>query len=251
MEYGAFTCKGSQRKSNEDYYYIPEPDRTGCEFIIIADGMGGHNAGDLASRTAVELISSYLCEKAKDHKDKKLLVESMYQAITEANKKIYDMSKSDERLLGMGTTLTMAVFAHGLVYIAHIGDSRCYIIKGNEVRQITRDHSLVQELLDNGSITADEMSVHPNRNIITRALGTEETLKIDLFEEIISDGDIVVLCSDGLSNYVKLDEEFRNISGDLPVCELVKELGAKALAAGSTDDITIVAARYTGYEEER
>ncbi|HOB20563.1 MAG TPA: SpoIIE family protein phosphatase, partial [Candidatus Atribacteria bacterium] len=150
-----------------------------------------------------------------------------------------------------GTTLTMAVFAHGLVYIAHIGDSRCYIIKGNEVRQITRDHSLVQELLDNGSITADEMSVHPNRNIITRALGTEETLKIDLFEETISEGDIVILCSDGLSNYVKLDEELSNISGDLPVCELVKELGAKALAAGSTDDITIVAARYTGCEKER
>ncbi|HOB21068.1 MAG TPA: protein phosphatase 2C domain-containing protein, partial [Candidatus Atribacteria bacterium] len=104
MEYGAFTCRGSQRKSNEDYYYIPGPEGSGCEFIIIADGMGGHNAGDLASRTAVELISAYFCENVKDHKDKKHLVESLYQAITEANKKIYDMSKTEERLLGMGTT---------------------------------------------------------------------------------------------------------------------------------------------------
>jgi serine/threonine protein phosphatase PrpC len=245
MEYSAFSHKGLQRKSNEDYYYVSDGNHD-TVFMIVADGMGGHNAGDLASKLAVEHVAAYFTQKDKQLLSADELIQSLVISIEEANEQVYQLSQSSTQLSGMGTTFTMAVFHKNSIYVAHVGDSRCYLIREETVRQITRDHSLVQELLDNGSITEDEMGLHPKRNIITRALGTDDKLKIDCFEEILQEGDIVLLCSDGLTNYVNLEQCFKKLSRDIAMDELVHTLGKKALDAGGADDITITAARYTG-----
>jgi protein phosphatase len=141
------------------------------------------------------------------------------------------------------------VFDEDRFHVAHIGDSRCYLIRNGIVRQITRDHSLVQELLDHGSITKHEMNIHPKRNVITRALGTEDKLRIDCFEEILQSGDIILLCTDGLINYVDLEKVAADLPQNISMVQLAEMLGKEALAAGGSDDITITAARYTGMEK--
>jgi protein phosphatase len=219
--------------------------------MIAADGMGGHNAGDLASRVAVESVSSYLAESGSRLQTPNDLMNAINRSIQDANNRVYALSRSDARYAGMGTTLTMAVFDGDRFLVAHIGDSRCYLLREGSVRQITRDHSLVQELLDNGSITRDEMEIHPKKNVITRALGTEDRLRVDCFEETLADGDIVLLCTDGLINYVNLQDYAQNLPMDISMTKLAEILGSEALAAGGSDDITIAAARYGRKEEKR
>ncbi len=245
MEYSAFSHKGLQRKSNEDYYYISDGSQD-TVFMIVADGMGGHNAGDTASKLAVEHVAAYFTVKRGEPITAIDLISSLMASIEEANEQVYQLSQSSPQFSGMGTTFTIAVFHEKSFYVAHVGDSRCYLIRDETVRQITRDHSLVQELLDNGTITEEQMGLHPKRNIITRALGTEDKLKIDCFEETLKAGDIVLLCSDGLTNYVSLEECFKELPRGIAMDELVQTLGNKALDAGGADDITITAARYTG-----
>jgi serine/threonine protein phosphatase PrpC len=249
MEYGAFSHKGLHRKSNEDYFYIPNNDQDTPAIMIVADGMGGHNAGERASKLAVELVADYF-EKNKDnlqYTDE--LIQAIQHSIEQANEQVLDLSRSEERFSGMGTTLTMVVFDEDRIHVAHIGDSRCYLIRDGSVRQITRDHSLVQELLDHGSITKDEMEIHPKKNVITRALGTDDKLRIDCFEEVLQTGDIVLLCTDGLVNYVDLEEYITDLPQNISMIQLTEMLGNKALEAGGSDDITITAARYTGIEK--
>jgi|LFRM01.2.fsa_nt_gb protein phosphatase len=248
MEYGAFSHKGLQRKSNEDYYYIPENEDKPA-IMMVADGMGGHNAGERASRLAVEYVVAYF-EKNKDNlKYTEELIQAIQDSIEQANEHVLDLSRTEERFSGMGTTLTLVVFDEDRFHVAHIGDSRCYLIRNGIVRQITRDHSLVQELLDHGSITKHEMNIHPKRNVITRALGTEDKLRIDCFEEILQSGDIILLCTDGLINYVDLEKVAADLPQNISMVQLAEMLGKEALAAGGSDDITITAARYTGMEK--
>jgi len=248
MEYGAFSHKGLQRKYNEDYYYIPENDDEPA-IMMVADGMGGHNAGERASKLAVEYVVSYF-EKYKDNlKYTEELVQAIQDSIEQANEHVLGLSRMEERFSGMGTTLTLVVFDVDRFHVAHIGDSRCYLIRNGSVRQITRDHTLVQELLDHGSITKYEMDIHPKRNVITRALGTEDKLRIDCFEEVLQAGDIILLCTDGLINYVDLEKTITNLPQNISMLQLAEMLGRKALAAGGSDDITITAARYTGMEK--
>ena len=247
MEYGAYSRQGIRRKTNEDHYYIPQNVSEQPGVIIVADGMGGHNAGDLASRIAVEEICSYF-KRPRSSDD---LLNVIHQSVQKANSRVYALSGTDARYSGMGTTLTMAVFERNRFLVANIGDSRCYLLRNGTARQITRDHSLVQELLDNGSITRDEMNLHPKKNVITRALGTEQSLRVDCFEENLKDGDIVLLCTDGLINYVHLEDYVPNLPTNLSMARLTEILGNEALSSGSTDDITIVAARYVPNEEKR
>ena len=247
MEYGAYSHQGIRRETNEDHYYIPKNVSEQPGVLIVADGMGGHNAGDLASRIAVEEICSYF-KRSRSSDD---LLSVIHESIQEANSRVYAMSGTDIRYSGMGTTLTMAVFEGNRFLVANIGDSRCYLLRGGTARQITRDHSLVQELLDNGSITRDEMNLHPKKNVITRALGTEQSLRVDCFEENLEDEDIVLLCTDGLINYVHLEDYVPGLPTNLSMARLTEILGNEALSAGSTDDITIVAARYVPDEGKR
>lgn len=249
MEYGAYSHKGLQRKSNEDYFHIPGNGQDEPAMMIVADGMGGHKAGELASKLAVEHITAYFDQYKNSLLHTEELVQAIQHSIEQANVQVFDLSRSEERFSGMGTTLTLVVFDDNRLYVAHIGDSRCYLIRQGCVRQITRDHSLVQELLDHGSITKDEVDIHPKKNVITRALGTDDKLRIDYFEETLQGGDIVLLCTDGLINYVDLEEHVTELPQNISMDQLTEMLGKEALAVGGSDDITIAAARYTGTEK--
>ena len=204
MEVGAYSHIGKVRDLNEDAYYIPEND---FNLFVIADGMGGHNAGEVASHIAIDAIKDYLSENLKQMEmiSEEYIYRILKESMTYANRLIYTKSLEDEKFQGMGTTLTVMLVL-SKVYIGHVGDSRAYLIKNDQILQITQDHSLVAELLRNGSITESEAKIHPQKNIITRALGTEENIIVDLYTLDIEKGNALILCTDGLTNLVTMDE---------------------------------------------
>lgn len=250
-EYGLFTHTGMVRKLNEDYYYIPKDSGIGLDVMIVADGMGGHNAGDLASRMAVKCIIDYLNDHSSSINSIEILESVMLNSIQYANDEVYNFSLTNKQLEGMGTTLTMAIFYGDTVSIGHVGDSRGYLIGKDQIKQLTRDHSLVQELLDRGSISEDEMINHPQKNVITRALGTDREVEIDFHNSVINEGDIVLLCTDGLIQYVNIEESFKSVANTLSLMEIAESLGNKALSAGGADNITLVLGRRIGKQEKR
>lgn len=241
MEVGACSDIGKVREINEDSYYISNDN---LNLFIVADGMGGHNAGEVASNAAIHSIKGFM-KKHKDsllYDDEKTICKILKNATLEANKDIFLKSKREEACQGMGTTLTI-VFILSKVYIAHVGDSRAHLIHNNNILQITKDHSLVAELLRNGSITENEAKVHPRRNMITRAVGTEENIDIDLYIVDFGMDDIILLCTDGLSNLIEI-EEIKDVlkdCNDLQCgCDHLVEL---ANERGGYDNITVVAIR--------
>lgn len=225
---------GCKRSKNEDCYFVPSESAKLQNVGIVADGMGGYNAGEVASRTAVDSVVSYLSEYDGD-----ISLNGIRSAIRCANGKIMDMVKSDIRLKGMGTTITVAVVEQKYLLIGHVGDSRAYVISKNGIKQITKDHSYVQMLIDSGEITLEEAYEHPYKNVITRAVGVERRVKIDTFEYPIEEGDVAVLCSDGLVKFVSDEEIYDNMKGDL--FEGVSKLISLAKSRGGDDNITVVA----------
>lgn len=199
---GFASDKGNVREVNEDYIGYYENDK--LRLYIVADGMGGHNAGDVASKIAVESCIEYI-KKEKSIID---IGSVLKNAISYANSKIYIKAKESENLDGMGTTITACLIYGEDVIIANVGDSSCYIVKKDGIQKVTKDHSLVQQLIDDGTITEQEALVHPNKNIITRALGTNSSVEIDIFK-INMDGILkFILCTDGLSNEVSKKEMY-------------------------------------------
>lgn len=252
LKYGAYSHRGKVRERNEDSYYIPSCKYKIDGLFMVADGMGGHRAGDVASKMVVGEITSYF----KQHLDNIATIEDvrdiMHQSIEKANKVVYDYSLMDEKYEGMGTTLTMAYFFDGKVCIAHVGDSRGYLFRDQTVNQITRDHSLVQELLENGSITREEMDHHPQKNVITRALGTDKDVEIDYYQIDLKDGDIILLCTDGLIAHVDIEYVGNSITlTDCDADDLAKALVRKALEGGGIDNITVIIVKYDKVAEER
>ncbi len=229
----AMSDVGQIRKINEDSF----ASYTGNDYsyAIVADGMGGHLAGEIASRMAVDLIGEYIKEHITEDLDHFQVKEVLHQAFLYANNQIYDYSCENESVMGMGTTATMCVVRNGYVIYAHIGDSRAYMIS-KAIKQITRDHSYVQELVKLGQITPEEAKTHPRRNYITRAMGVEKDVKADLGVKTYK-GEKILICSDGLHG--KLDDseliEIVNNSDNS-----VKELIAKANERGGEDNITAV-----------
>ncbi|HZJ82901.1 MAG TPA: Stp1/IreP family PP2C-type Ser/Thr phosphatase [Clostridia bacterium] len=247
LEYGVASHKGKVRKSNEDYYYIPQEGRT-TAIAMVADGMGGHNAGEKASRMAVEAIIELATEESDTIIKEPL--KFIEESIKASNNKIFSFSTNNEEYTGMGTTLVLALFHKDNVYIGHVGDSRGYLIRNGEAIQLTKDHSLVQELLDNGSITLDEVEGHPQKNIITRALGTDERVENDCYELTLQADDIIVLCTDGLILHVDLQKEIKLFQSIESMQELASILVEQALERGGLDNITVVAAKYSGMLKE-
>lgn len=239
MEIGACSHRGKVREINEDAYYIPL-DKS--NLFIVADGMGGHNAGEVASNGAVKSIKEFMDRHIDQwiEQGEETVFEVLREAILEANKDIFDKANSEEAYKGMGTTLTVVLIL-SKVYIGHVGDSRAYLIQNNQMTQITKDHSLVAELIRNGSITEKEARTHPQRNVITRALGTAENLNIDLYTLGFSKDDIILLCTDGLSNFVEMDEIKDRFSNCEKVQQACEDLVALANERGGHDNITIVA----------
>ena len=210
-----------------------------CAFIV-ADGMGGHQHGELASRIAVDYCRDRLAADLGSLNQPERLESLLSDVIQKANIKVYLKSLEDQRNSGMGTTLTMAVFFQDSVYVAHIGDSRCYILRGGVMEKLSRDHTVVQDLLDAKTITEEEGATHPQRHILTQALGVPEYLQPEVLHLDLKRHDRFLLCSDGLHGFVddfSLGETLR-MSTDPDSC--ARDLVDLALKKGSNDNITAI-----------
>lgn len=235
MKTFSITDKGRKRSMNQDYMFTSEdPIGNLPNLFIVADGMGGHNAGDYASRYAVETIVADIKENGSSEP-----VAIIEKAMKQANKKLVETAKTDINLLGMGTTVVLLTIIGRKIYVANVGDSRLYLLN-TTIRQITRDHSLVEEMVRMGELDRDSAKIHPDRNIITRAIGVTEELEIDFFELELEENDQILMCSDGLSNML-YDEDIKNIAAEQG--EIVKNalrLVERANENGGSDNITVI-----------
>lgn len=228
---------GRVRTVNQDYVYVSDtPIGSLPNLLIVADGMGGHNAGDYASRYAVETLREKLTQSNERSPEA-----MMRNAINSVNRELYDIGKKDRRLEGMGTTLVAATIIDHTLYFANIGDSRLYLIH-DEIKQLSRDHSLVQEMVRLGGINAEDAKHHPDKNIITRAVGVDKKVQIDFYEYHLSPGDIVLMCTDGLSNMLEDSELYRIVKSSRDVVEAVERLIVRANENGGTDNMGVVLA---------
>ncbi|MCR5203036.1 MAG: Stp1/IreP family PP2C-type Ser/Thr phosphatase [Lachnospiraceae bacterium] len=235
METFAKTDVGRKREINQDYIYLSDKKIGSFQNLyIVADGMGGHKAGDHASKLCVESMVSFI--KNTSIKTPVLIFE---EALSYANSKVYEASITHENYRGMGTTAVAATFTEDTVYIANIGDSRLYRISG-DISQITTDHSLVEEMVKQGDLTHSQARLHPQKNIITRALGIESTIKADFFEIKYKKGDYFLLCTDGLSNMVEDYDISYTVKHAKSVKEAVESLVNKANENGGTDNISVM-----------
>ena len=232
------TDKGPVRHSNQDTFVTGTlSDNT--VYTAVCDGMGGVHGGQLASSIAADMVS----EKIKRCYNPSMPVSSLenllLSAITTANVIVYDRGDVDISLKGMGTTIVAAIVKDNEACIAHVGDSRAYFTDGSKIEQITRDHSLVQEMFDNGKITFEEMETHPQKNIITRAMGVSEEVEIDFDYVCVNENEALILCSDGLSGLVS-DEKMLQIYNSNNFEELAEKYIEEANNAGGRDNITVV-----------
>ena len=194
---------GLKRERNEDYIIIPNENEA-IKLFILADGMGGANAGDEASKIAAKTVKEYIKNNfIKIERNKTELEGLIRNAIVEANKKVFSLSKDVAKYKGMGTTLIVVLIYRGRMYIGHVGDSRLYRIRQNVFRQITKDHSYVQALVKEGSITLEEAKTHPQKNVLLKAIGVEEKITPDIITKGFVKGDIILICSDGLTNMLE------------------------------------------------
>ena len=228
---------GNKRNTNQDACITAMlPDS--AALAVVCDGMGGANGGDVASRTATELICEYVKNSYNSAQSNDRLLELLKNAVLSANLEIYDIACKNENLSGMGTTVVAAIIKPQTALICNVGDSRAYLIE-EAITQITRDHSVVQSLIEKGELTAEEARVHPKKNVITRALGVEENVMPDLYEIAFSENSKLLLCTDGLSNFVN-DTEILNTFNDNKTENIAEILVDKANAGGGGDNITAV-----------
>ena len=230
------TDVGQKRKMNQDYVFASaNPVGNLPNLFVVADGMGGHNAGDYASSHAVGIVVEEIREDADFNP-----VKVIRHAIESANTEIITQAQKDEKLRGMGTTMVAATIVGHYAYVANVGDSRLYVA-GEQIQQITKDHSLVQEMVRMGELNAEEARNHPDKNIITRALGAERTVDVDFFDLKLEPGNVVLMCSDGLSNMVEDDRIGEIISDtDRDLQERGQALISEANRNGGKDNIAIV-----------
>ena len=223
------------RSINQDAFYINTLS-DGSALAVVCDGMGGANAGDIASKTAVEIISQYILNGYNQSMSSDDITRLINNAITSANLEVYALSQKDEQLRGMGTTAVVAVVRNTEAIICNVGDSRAYLID-NELKQITRDHSVVQSLVESGKLSPEEARVHPEKNVITRALGVEENVLTDGYCVELAENNKLLLCTDGLSNYADADSILR-IVNDNALDKVTDLLIKEANLGGGRDNIT-------------
>ena len=240
MKAFALTNIGVRRNTNQDYAYVSEQNVGNLpNILIVADGMGGHKAGEVASEQAVNAVLASI--KQNESTDKICIIE---EAIREANTKVLEMATSDEKFKGMGTTLVVATLEDNVLYVANVGDSRLYLIDDNEIRQITRDHSLVQEMVSLGELDKESARTHSSKNVITRAIGVDRKIVADFFEVDTSEKTKILLCSDGLSNMVE-DNQINEIvlaCEGMTLEDTVHKLIDAANENGGMDNIAVVLA---------
>ena len=229
MKVYAITDVGRVRPINEDSLYLPEP---GERFCAVADGMGGHNAGEVASALAVKVFSGEMRTARKPNGN------ALREAVEAANKAVFREASRDDSKSGMGTTFTALSEDKKGLYIAHVGDSRAYLVRNGAIMQVTMDHTLVEEMVLQGLITVREAKVHPKRNYITRALGTAKEVEVDLIQLDPRPDDVILLCTDGLTNMVEEREILSILLSDRNWKDKVADLVRAALENGGHDNIT-------------
>lgn len=246
MKTFSITDIGQRREMNQDYVFTSEkPVGNLPNLFLVADGMGGHNAGDYASRYTVETIVEVISKS-----DRTEPVSLLEEAVQTANGCLLARAGEDEGRKGMGTTIVALTILGNRMYIANVGDSRLYVVN-QKIQQITRDHSLVEEMVRMGEMDKEVAKDHPDRNIITRAIGALPEVMIDFFEVEIEKGDIILMCSDGLTNMVE-DEEIRNIiMGQRDTVEKAEKLVDTANQNGGKDNITVIVIEPFGNEVKK
>lgn len=236
MRIVSMTDIGLIREINQDYLYVSEdPVGNLPNLFIVADGMGGHKAGEYASRLAVESIVGQVSESSKENP-----IEILDRAVCEANKLLLEYADSDSEMKGMGTTVVVATLFDRHLIVGNVGDSRLYVVSDAKATQITEDHSLVQEMVRMGQLDAEAAREHPDRNIITRALGAEPILEADFFEWDLNPGDKILLCTDGLHSMITTKEIFDVLHNGKILEKRVEQLVNLANKNGGKDNITVI-----------
>ena len=235
MKTFSMTHIGRRREMNQDYVYVTDkPVGPFPNLLVVADGMGGHKAGDFASKYTVKVVHEEL-EKTELDKPEEILK----SIVSVANHKLIQAAQSDVKLEGMGTTLVIATVIGNTLYFSNVGDSRLYLI-GDKIKQLSKDHSLVEEMVRLGGIKAEEAKNHPDKNIITRAIGAKADVDVDFYEHRLKRGDIILMCTDGLSNMVEDEELFHIVQGSRDIVEAGEMLVEAAKENGGTDNIGVV-----------
>ena len=236
------TDKGRTRPENQDSFLIEDCEKASCSILALCDGMGGANAGGLASQLSAKAFVNHVYHHLSTFPTRLSdYPRVMLEACDEANGVAWAYSQFGDHLTGMGTTLVAAVLRrNGSGYVLNVGDSRAYHLHRHTLRQISRDHSLVEELLEAGIITPEQALHHPQKNVITRALGSDATVEADYFEFELQSGDVLLLCSDGLSKTVDKQELTQVLQSDAPLKDKCNVLVEKANAAGGPDNITVL-----------
>jgi protein phosphatase len=236
------TDKGRVRPHNEDALLVA-PD---AGIFAVADGMGGHAAGEVASRIAIEAVDELLAQQDGLPED---IPARLRRIVQEANRRIADRIQANPECAGMGTTLVLAALAPSTVWLAHVGDSRAYVIRDGTIRQLTSDHSFVNELVRLGMLTRDQASRDPRRNVVTRALGSDPTVTPDVIEEAREPGDLLLLCSDGLNTMLPDERILDAIADGQDLEAACHRLVSSANEVGGEDNITVVLVRPSLAEE--
>ncbi|MCI9064090.1 MAG: Stp1/IreP family PP2C-type Ser/Thr phosphatase [Clostridia bacterium] len=230
---------GKAREINEDSFYITEDPLKDVQLFILADGMGGCNAGEVASRLAITSAKNYIENNFKDTpKDKESLIQLVGSSLEYANMVVYEKAIENQQFEGMGTTLEICLIYNNRAYIGHIGDSRIYRIRKEFMRKLTQDHSYVQKLVQEGTISKEEAETHPKKNMLMKALGCNAFAEPDVMIKGFQKGDILIICSDGLSNMVSKEEIYNVVRKNFETAP--KELVDIANQNGGLDNITII-----------
>ncbi|SHJ58340.1 Stp1/IreP family PP2C-type Ser/Thr phosphatase [Tepidibacter formicigenes] len=244
MEYKILSDIGNLRKQNEDFCggEIISDDNEEIGIFIIADGMGGHKKGEVASKLAVENTLYFLRKNLIkcNYEDENEITSILKQSYNYANTIVYRTSLYEKEHEGMGTTLTTALVYNDNLYVANIGDSRCYLFRNGRLEKITNDNSLIQELIDKGAITEDEALTHPQRNVITRAIGTDEYIKIDFYKENVTKNDKILLTTDGLTNSVPIEDMEKVLNSTIDLDSCCTKLISLAKDKGGHDNISVI-----------
>lgn len=240
MKAFGMTDSGKVRKENQDCFRVEISGQPQLLTAVLCDGMGGAQAGSTASNIAADAFMSHASNAVDEKSTAKDLKNILSEAVSYANIKVYDRSFADFTCLGMGSTLVALVMTGKRAMVANVGDSRAYLISDSRISQVTKDHSYVETLIDNGKLTREEARSHPKRNIITKAIGVEASIRCDLFEPKVNAGDRIVLCSDGLSNLVSEDEMLSLSEKNSDLEKLCAALVALALERGAPDNVSVL-----------
>lgn len=242
MEVGFKSDKGLRRSNNEDACFVMLPDKV----YIVADGVGGGNAGEIASRTAVSEIAKYISEKPiAQATNKYAVVNYLQECLDKTNREIFEKAIKYEENRGMATTLAIVYAAKGRAYVANVGDSRVYLYRNGELAQLTEDHTYVNTLLKAGVISEEQAALDNRKNVITKALGADSTVEPDFFQVNIAKGDIFIICTDGLYDEVDSKKMIEILKTNLSMSDVCTEMVAAANENGGHDNITIISLKVT------